>query len=1294
MLELRLLGPPGVFRNGESVRLLKKSLALLAFLAMEPERPHERAFLSDLLWPELPKSRADNSLRFALHSLRKIADTSPLFSASRTHVVLPPTPSLWTDGAGLLRPPDSCSFFHDPEVCASCEARMRCALGEIRGPFMNGFFLPDCEEFENWITGMREELLMRIRFFVNNLVRLNEKRGNIPEAIFLLDRSLAFDPLDEACHGRKMLLLAESGNFQVAQHQYEVYRKILREQVGKEPDPEIEAIREKILACSGNRVLSLIPHGPVFPDLAFSPEWRPATTLSLEFASEDEEEYLDTSDEIESLLSAATGIAGKFGGQAGGSPRSSLLYYFGTSSRTDGAAKRAAQAALEIRRLLQGETGEKRQGIALTAGIHSGRILRGAPSTPLDPTGTVSRTAMALSMRASPGEILVSERTARLLQGQFDLIEAGEIGILGQRIDTFVLEGPVHNDHDSSVPDSGKIVGRERELASLARRWREGCGGVVVVEGEAGIGKTALIRTFLGSDDLQNARIRRVECAPQFTASPFFPFIKMIRGPAQLPEGLGREEGYARLTHYARTFSFDDERRAVAILGHFFSLPPHPSFPLPGLSASHLREETANLLLTILKYRALEGKGLYLIEDLHWLDVSSGELLRKVLLDRFFTERILFLLTTRTGEEPSWLREVPNRTTLRLAPLEDGEARTMIRNLVSEISKGGLSGKSEDSVVRLSDGVPLFIEELVRERLDRGENTSGNTRYRIPETLDEVLASRLDHLGEARSLVQMASVYGRVVPLPLLRSIFSGDPATFDVLLAQAQGSDLVSTETDLSGDSLTFRHALIVEAARLSIPRSTRLSLHAKIAEILRDSFPEKAMATPELVALHFEEAGLLSEAVPWFEKAARNSYEKGSFFEAQHFLDKAYTLLSRMNAPESDDPTPDRNIQSRLLILRGNLLLDMKGQGNPVVQQSFRKALDILEGEDDVSDEVFQALYGYWDSLYGGRDLQKARKTADSLGNLSQKSTSSTRRIVACFTDGCTAFWEGRFSRSFERLSEGLSLGKKECAEGGGGGSLLREAALVQSTDYQLWNLWFLGHYRSALSSVEENLEHLSENVQKKGHLLTFSAVTLRYLRLPERALEVLDILKEVIDITGIEGWKPSETGFRGWAQVMTGDPSGIVAMKRGLALSRKLHRMGLVKYLAILAEGYLACSNARKARGIVTLALKFSKRSGAVFFDADLWRLQGEAAFLAGEREEATECFRTALAIGRKQGARALELRAATSLGKLFLATGKRKKGLALLSDLSELLDGPEADPTLPDIREALDLRRQFS
>ncbi|MHB1757426.1 MAG: hypothetical protein ACYCT9_07915 [Leptospirillum sp.] len=171
-------------------------------------------------------------------------------------------------------------------------------------------------------------------------------------------------------------------------------------------------------------------------------------------------------------------------------------------------------------------------------------------------------------------------------------------------------------------------------------------------------------------------------------------------------------------------------------------------------------------------------------------------------------------------------------------------------------------------------------------------------------------------------------------------------------------------------------------------------------------------------------------------------------------------------------------------------------------------------------------------------------------------------------------------------------------------------------------------------------------------------------------------------------------AEQGFRGWAMVMTGDRGGLPLILKGLSLSRHAHRMAEIKPVSMLSEAYLALGESRKCRGLADSALRFSEKSGTHFFDAELWRLKGESALLDARREEARECFGNSLEISRRQGARALELRAATSLGRFLGEDGKRKKALGLFSGLSDLMEGPESDPSLPDIREAMELREQLS
>ncbi|MHB8370686.1 MAG: AAA family ATPase [Leptospirales bacterium] len=1285
--DFNLLGPPMLLADGKPVHLLKKPLGLLSFLAMEQARPHERGTLSDMFWPDFPQSRADNSLRQALHALRKVLDTAdcpPLFPDSRTHVGINPDHPLRIDAQKLKCPPASCPFFHDPEDCSACETRILEALREIRGPFMEGFSLPDCEEFEDWITGTREDLLVRVGWESDRLVRLREKSGRLDEALLLLARTLRMDPLDEPRHGRMMLLLAESGNRTAALHQFEVCRKSLREQLGVEPDPKTRAILERIRSgdtrSSGTTPAS---DSRVLPDFPLPPSYRPATALYLELDAGGEEDPERGASVVRENLDRIGAVTKSLGGVIGRTHGNGVLAWFGMLDQPEGAARRAARTALEIRKLLFGVPGGSSREIALRGGIHSGRILRGAPADPPDPTGAVFRAAMALCMQAEQGSILVSEPSARLLKAQFRLSEAEDFRILGARKKGFVLLDL--SGEDAQGEGNRPLFGRDREIRFFSELSRQARGGVLVVEGEAGIGKSALVRAFLDHASFHGGIVRTIECSPQYADSTFFPVVRILRAAAGISEGMERDTAVDRLVSYVRSLSLPEERAAVALLGRFFSLPPHPDFPLPALPVPALREEISKVIRSILRVRAGETSFLLLIEDLHWIDLSTGELLRGVLSDSFFTKKLFFLLTTRTGEDPQWLSRVPDLRKIRLSPLMEEDSRTMIRSMSLDAP---LSDEEISRVVRTADGVPLFIEELTRERIEERRGSVREGIPAIPATLSEVLASRLDRHAEARPLLQRAALFGRTVPLDLLRALSPEPPDLFDALLRQVVLSGLVQTETDLSGDLLTFRHALIQEAARSSLPAAAQKLLHAKIAETLRDRFPGRAAINPEIVAKHFEGAEEWGEAVDWFEKASRGTYLKGAFPESEQFLRNALDLLHR--CPVSPEV---RNAEIRLLILQGTIFIERYGAGSPLATQVFRKALSLVEPGSGLSEVAFSALYGICETLYGGNDLRKIRRITNSFVEVAARTDSSDFQIASLFSDGRVAFWEGRFGHSLDRFDQYMEFPDYPAGQTAG----IRENGRDQAIGYRLWTLWFCGKYRSAGDLLQNVLEQVSGSEPsffKQGFVLTFVMVMLRYLRLPSRIIPVADLLLESIRNLKTEGWSSSEQGFRGWAMGQEGSPEGIPLILHGLALSRKSHHMAEVKYLSLLSEAYLFLGNSRSSRGVADSALRFSEKSGTHFFDAELWRIKGEVALKEGKRKDARECFGKALEISRSQGARALELRAVTSMGRLLGEDGERKKALELVSGVSDLIDGPESDPSLPDIRDARELRRQLS
>ncbi|MHB8370879.1 MAG: AAA family ATPase, partial [Leptospirales bacterium] len=790
--DLKLLGPPTLLENGKPVQLLRKSLALLSFLSMEQPRLYERAYLGSLFWPDFPQSRADDSLRQSLRSLRKVLDlpSGPsFFSKSGSSVGLNLDHPLRIDALRLLHPPASCRLFHDPEQCPPCELQIHSALLEIRGPFMEGLSLPDCEEFEAWLTATRESLLVRVRWGVERLIRLYEKNGKTDLALRALDRALRMDPLDEDLHARTMLLLLESGNRTAALHQYETCRRILREHLGTEPAPETRAILKRILSGAKPSPGLRMDGAGTLPDLPLAPEWRPATALYLALETPGEEGPETLSSAVGEALGRIAEAAKSLGGTIGRVHDNGVLVWFGIRDQPEGAARRAARTALEIAKTLETSPKGVYRGMVLHGGIHSGRILRGAPADPPDPTGAVFRTAMALSMQAKGGAVLVSEATAPLLRGQYALSEGEDLLVLGARRKGFFLlalfgeEGQTGDPKEDRPP---QFFGREPELRLFLELWDRSRGGVLLVEGEAGIGKSALVRSFLDFVNRRGTLIRRIDCAPQYMDSPFFPVLRLIREISGVPEGLGSEEAYARLLSYVRSIAngadgshgahgdqggedgegaHAEERRAVALLGSFFSLPPHPDFPLPPLPPAALREEISGVLLTLLKARAETGSYVLLVEDLHWVDASTGELLRRILSDPSFTGRIFFLLTTRTGEDPPWLSSLPDIRTIRLSPLAEEDSRS----LIGALTRDALLSEAEASrILKTADGVPLFLEELTREALERGALSPSSESVSVPATLGEVLASRLDRLASARPILQRAALYGRTVPLDLL----------------------------------------------------------------------------------------------------------------------------------------------------------------------------------------------------------------------------------------------------------------------------------------------------------------------------------------------------------------------------------------------------------------------------------------------------------------------------------------------------------------------------------------------
>ena len=1295
-LHLALLGTPVVKVDGRDLTKRiprKKSLVLLAYLAMEHSRPHLRKDLAFLLWPDLPEDRADHSLRQSLYSLRKVLDLgspdapSPLL-VERLSVRLNPDVFFTTDVALLVEPAPPCSAFHPPDRCFRCDRRLSEGVGHIRGPFMEGFDLPESDDFRDWVTATREYCQMKALRAVDQLSRLRESQGRSGDAISLLARYLTMDPLDESQHRRLIELHLSRGDRRSAEVQYDSCRRTLRQLLGVEPEKKTQDLYE--------RIRTKAPQGPSLQEQALPesipdspPERRPVTILSVEcldHVAPDEEPELPPA-EMEGRLSRAMETIRSLGGIPVRTHGSAFLAYFGVEEMQEGAARRTARAALEISKDCHSVWKGSFRGA-----IHSGMaIVFPSGQSPADPMGTVSRPATSLCMQAEPGTFLVSEAAASLLKGQFRLEPAGLFRISGRPVPAFRLTGVSRTEDGEDGERHPPLIGREKELALFRTLFEKGTIDILLVTGDPGIGKSRLLREWIRGLPPRNGRGRQqVTCLPHYIDSPYFPLIHFLRGEAEIPEGLEEGVAYTRLLRFLRSLDLEDPEKSVTLLAPLLFLAPHPDFP-PSPSPNTEKKEEIEELFCLALRRRIAADSLLVVEDFHWSDDSTQTLLRRFLEGRRWSGEGLVVLTCRSGELPGWGATLERTQKIELSPLSDRHGRKLVESLAHD---GGLPSEVIERIVKNSDGVPLFLEEMTRI-LTEGtavQDPIPNGRPRIPATLSEVLFDRLNRLPpEIRLLLQKASVIGRSVPMDLFRRV-SGEPIPrLERLLAEASQSGLILQVSGQSEDSFEFRHSLIQETAYQSMIRQERQALHGHVAKVMEDHFSKRAMSLPGVVALHWTAAERYPQAVEWSEKAARACLSGGSYSEAEHHARRALSLCDRLLDAQK---TP--HLRIRLLVLLGNILVERFGYGSKEARCVFHQAASLCSPEGKVPGNLFPALLGLWHSSLGGDDLEQSRKLSETLGRIADRSESIANHAVSLYASGCVLFWKGDFPRSMDRLNAcrdaytRARLGGKEWS-----GEISFEEVLSMALSYRPWVLWFLGRYVSARRELELVLDQarVEEGRQKRGLLLSFACTGFRYLRLPDRVLEVADELERHVRLTRAEGWAPVAQAFRGWAWAIKGDPQGIPLILRSLPLWRRAHRMVESSYLSLLAEAYLSLGDSKRALGVADSALSFSRKSGTGFYDAELWRIRGESFLLGGDQEEARRCYTLSLETGRRQGARALKLRTATSLGQLLLNQQKNDEAILTISSLGDLLFGSEADLSLPDLRDASEMRRRL-
>jgi class 3 adenylate cyclase/tetratricopeptide (TPR) repeat protein len=629
-----------------------------------------------------------------------------------------------------------------------------------------------------------------------------------------------------------------------------------------------------------------------------------STNLSARLSAEEMHELISVYQET------VAGAVKRYGGYVAKFLGDGVLAYFGWPIAYEDHAERAIRAGIAAIAGVEGLKTSAGARLQSRVGVASGRVVVGdlAGGGVLDRgqvAGETPNLAARLQGAAEPGQILIANSTRRLAGHafEFEALGARELKGFPHRVPVFrvaserEVESRFHATRGKSL---SQFVGRNSEIGILLDRWelaKSGQGQAVFVSGEAGIGKSRLLEALMERVQDEPHESIRLQCSPYHTTSALYPVIQRLSrsvGLAADDDAATRAEKLDRLLErYGETLA---EVRPV--YDELLSLDLGHASKLADLSALERKELTLRTLANRVLLAAKRAPVLLAVEDAHWIDPSTNELLRDIVL-RIHGAPIYVLLTHRPDWSPDWAKGLSHVTGVAVGRLTNQQIRLFIRSIL-----GAVSDRLVDRIAERTDGVPLFVEELTRSILESGADA--NEDIEIPDSLQGSLMSRLDRLSAtSREVAQVAAVIGREFDRDLLAQVAALVAPILDDALRQLLTAQLV-VMGGTSQQSLLFRHALIQDAAYQSLLTRKRVHFHHAIADAIVQSHPDIAATQPELVARHYTEGRADGLALPYWMKAGERALERSANYEATDHFSNALALAERLpDGPERTTET-----------------------------------------------------------------------------------------------------------------------------------------------------------------------------------------------------------------------------------------------------------------------------------------------------------------------------------------------------------------------------------------------------
>jgi class 3 adenylate cyclase/tetratricopeptide (TPR) repeat protein len=1004
---------------------------------------------------------------------------------------------------------------------------------------------------------------------------------------------------------------------------------------------------------------------------------------STEFAARlDPEEWRDL---VRGYHAAAADVIARFGGHVAQYLGDGVLAWFGWPTAHDDDAERAVRAGLAlldaIAQLNERAVASQRPPLAVRVGIHTGAVVVGGAGA----FGETPNVAARVQAAAAADSVWITEATHRLVSGLFVVDALGPHPLKGTAtsIPLYRVRQPsgVRGRLGAAAARGlTPFVGREEERRLLQARWEqveEGDGQVVLVTGEAGIGKSRLVQAF--KEDLGGARHTWIECAGSsfHGNTPFHPVTEMLAQAFGLREGDAPERALDRLVAALASAGLAPAE-AVPLIAPLLGLESTPDYPSQLLAPAQQRRRLVSTLTAWIFASARLQPVVLLVEDLQWVDPSTLELLG-LLVEQGATVPLLLLLTARPDFHAPWPLRA-HQAQLVLNRLSRRHVRAMVRQVIARVA---LSDEVVEAVAARTDGVPLFVEELTR-LVHEGGGPRTSVAHEIPTTLQASLNARLDQIGRAKEVAQIGAVIGREFSHTLLLMVSELPEDELLRALEALTQAELLHARGQPPDATYLFKHALVQDAAYASLLNSRRRELHRRIARVLGERFPERAGREPELLAHHWTEAGEASSAIDAWWRAGLFAMTRFAHAEAVAHFERGLGLLATLaDSPER----AQRELQ--LLVLLGQSLFVVKGFGASEPAAVVGRVRELTERLED-SPAVFLTLLGIAASANARAEYRSGREVAERLLAMANHVDLPSARVWGHFLEAEACYHSGEPVRAHDHFERAIELyGREEKHL-----DLVLDPGVLSYAYAGLaaWQVGLADTARERLRVALELAQGLGRHfdlglAEALGGILAFE------LREPARAeaLDRLDALLRMAREHQFQQLRVHATAQRGWALVQAGQHvEGVAELRAALAMAFEAgQRPSQVHYQLVLAEALATVGEVDEAMALVDGVLTESgevalERPDALRLRADLLSQRGAPS------SEVESSYREAIGLAKAQGSRAYELRATAHFGRWLAARGRGAEAASLLAPLlASFSEGADTH----DLREARALLGAF-